>query len=417
MASCSVLCLALTPLAIRSVFHIKGVGSKFMATGKTYQLRFMDKTGTYIGQVSRFTMSNFRKVINGGLGDLKITLPMPFDQAYVSPFTVIFNRVEVYVQGNLLYSGFIAGVNAIAQGRKEDVVITCRGHAARLPFIVLKNGTTITLRTDTAAGLTTGATATAATIDVLLKAVIDRYNAEAVYPIINYTATSVTPIATTFTYTFLAKTIFVVIERAMEVTPAGTYWRVGADNIFYVNTKSTTADITLNFATQVAAISDNQSIDGMINRALVAYNGTPPTLAKLTTDTTSSGLYGDWWWQRIDGKYTVAGDVTSLSQKIIDGNKNPPRRLQVVVPDSAGSKTSGYDIETIEPGQTLKLINLPEAAAQSFPSLFQIVAVDYTPEAATLDLETPTDDLARELAKKERMDAAAKADDFPATYT
>lgn len=388
-----------------------------MAIGKTFDLKFYDKTGVFIDHISKFQIGSFRKVINGGLGDLTIILPIPFDQAYVRGMTTLFNRVELFVQGTLLYSGFIATIDTEVEGRQEKVILTCRGHASRFAFIPLKDGTTTTLKTDTAAGLVTAGSASAADLNVIMEAIVDRYNAEAVYPVVNYTASSIEAIATPLTYIFNSKTILAAIEKSMEIAAAGTYWRVGADNVFYLATKNPGPDITLNFATQVSTMRQSQTIDGLTNRLLVAYNGSPPATVKLTSDTDSSDAYGDWWQFKTDGRYTVAGNVTSMSNAIIASKKNPQRTVILEVPDSAGSRTKGYDIETIEPGQTLKLVNLPDAASQTFPSLFQIVAVTYTPTMATLELETPLIDLAREAAKMERLDQAAETDNNPSTYS
>lgn len=388
-----------------------------MAIGKTFRLRVLNKSGTFIAQTTSFSFTNFRKVINGGLGDLTIKLPLTFDGAYQNAMCTLFNRVQVYVGDYLLYSGFVAGIIPKITGNNEEVTIVCRGHASRFAFLPLKNSNTTKLYTDTSTGLKTSASASAAALDLVLKTIIDRYNAEATYPLINYNSTSVAASANTWTYTLSTKSIQYAIEKVMENAPAGWYWRVGADNVFYFKNKSSTADIVLNYETQINELEDAQLIDDLANQVLIQYNGSPPANAVLTSDSTSTTAYGDWWLWKTDGRYTVAGNITNVANSILDAKKNPVRRMRIVVPDSAGSKSTGYDTEFIEPGMTLKINNLPVATALVMPTLFQIVAVDYAPDAATLELETPADDLAREVAKKERNDDQEATEDGPATYS
>lgn len=388
-----------------------------MAVGKTYRLLFKDRNGDFVGHVTKFSMGGFRKIINGGLGDLSIELPLTFAECYQSPLTILFNQVELYVGGFLLYSGFVAAVSPRISGGEERVNIICRGHASRFAFLPLKDGSTTILKTDTSTGLKTGGSASAASLDLILKTIIDRYNAEAVHPIINYSSTSVTSSAKTWTYTLTTKSILYAIERTMENAPAGWYWRVGADNIFRFNNKSGTADILLNATSQISEIEDNQLIDGLINNVYFAYDGSPPASAKVFIDSDSEDAYGDWWFFKTDGRYSVAAEVQNVGEELIESKKNPVRRVTITVPDDSGSRTTGYPIETIEPGMTLRITNLPEATAQVMPSLFQVVAVDYTPDSARLELETYQDDLAREFAKKERTDYQESTNDTPATYS
>lgn len=387
-----------------------------MATGKQFRAKFYSVTGVYITDLP-ISLTGFRKIINGGLGDLNLQIPMSFEASYQNAATTLMNRVEVYVDNFLLYSGFVAGITPRISDSYNDVMITCRGHASRFASLPLKNGTTTLLYTDTTTGLKTSASASAATLDKVLTAIIDRYNAETVYPVINYNSTSIAASAASWTYILAAKTLQYAIDKTIKNAPAGWYWRAGADNIFRFQAKSTTPDILLNFKTQITSLEDAQLIDGMINRRYFAYNGSPATAAKVTSDTTSSDLYGDWWDFAIDGRYTDATQVAAASQALVDTSSTARRRTVIEVPDSNYDHSTGYDIELIEPGQTIKIINLPEATSAVLPNIFTVAAVDYTPGKARLELETYMDDLAREVANKEMQDQAMLMEDTPSTYT
>jgi hypothetical protein len=390
-----------------------------VATGKKFRAKFFTVTGVYIADLP-IAMNGFRKIINGGLGDLTIQVPLRFEAAYQNPALVHMNRVQVYIDDYLLYSGFIAGIIPQLDGSDHQVDVICRGHASRFSSLPLKNGTTVRLYTDSVNGLDTSAAASAATLDKIFTALIDRYNAEAVYPIINYVTTpanSIASIANTWTYILQSKSLQYSIDKIMENAPADWYWRVGADNIFRFAQRSSTPDIILNYKTQISKLADPQLIDGMINRRYFAYDGSPPVSAKVTSDTTSSDKYGDWWDWRTDGRYTDATQVGNANQVLIDAKKNPIRQMVLEIPDSNYDRTRGYDIELLEPGQVLAITNLPEATASVLPDTMTIVAVDYTPKKARVELETYIDDLAREYARKEARDQALEVDDAPATYS
>lgn len=394
-----------------------------MAVRKTASFRFYDIAGVYIGTITDGSFDKFRKVMNGGLGDMNITLAMGFAECYESAYTVPGNRVEVVVvdaetpaDGTIMYSGFILTRSPQISGKTERVTLTCRGHAAKFPFLPLKNGTTTVLRTNTASGLTTGATASAATLDTIFKAIVDRYKAETLYPVLDYTSTSMDTFTETLTYTFKTKNLTFPINKVNENAPVGTYWRAGADNKIYFRKRSVTPDHILVLGAHFEEIIDNETLDGMINREHFSYNGSPPGSAKLFSNTTSAAKYGDWWDWRVDGRYTVLAEVTRVANATLDANSIPPRRTVVSVPDNNGDRKIGYNIEMFEPGQTVAILNLPTSAQLNFPSMFQIAAMDYSMDNAVLELNTPSDDLARELALLEAKDQQETTEDVPSSY-
>jgi hypothetical protein len=394
-----------------------------MEIRKTTTVRFYDYAGTFIGIYKDATVGSFRKIINGGLGDLTIDLAMTFAQAYESQYTVLFNRVEVVVTdaetppgGVIIYSGFVFERYPTMDGSEQKVVLTCRGHAARFAYLPLKASTTTVVVTDTTNGLNV-TNPTAATLNKVLSHIIALYRQESVHPIINTTATSVETTTRTWTYRLKTKTIQYAIEKLMENAPAGAYWRVGADNIFYYRQRSTTPDHILTLGAHITAIQDRQTLDGLVNRFHFSYNGAPPGQAKVYQDTPSSSIYGDWWAFKVDGRYSVQGEVDNVGTSAIAARKTPPRRTIITVADNNGDRNIGYDIERFEPGDTLSILNLPLAAQQNFPAMFQIVAVQYSLGQAVLELDTPDDDLAREFAKAEREEQGDDTENVPNTYT
>lgn len=388
-----------------------------MATGKQFRAKFYDVNGNYISDLP-VSLQGFRKIINGGLGDLQLTVPLSFEESYQNAAATIMNRVVVYVGNFLLYSGFVAGITPQIDANSNYTTITCRGHGARFAFLPLKNGSTTWLYTDSTNGLKTTASASSATLDKILKAIIDRYQAEATYPIINYSSSSVASSSVGLSYIFQTNSIQDAINRTMELAPAGWYWRVGADNIFrFAQSNTTTPDIILNYRTQVTSLQDPQLIDGLINHRYFAYNGAPAASAKVTSDSSSTSAYGDWWDFKVDGNYTSATDVANANQSTVDANKTPQRRTVIEVPDNNFLHEDGYDIETFEPGQTIKLINLPEATTSKLPSTFIIAAVNYAPNSVVLELERYVDDLARAVADLELQNQQTATNETPSTYS
>lgn len=395
-----------------------------MAVNKTASFRFYDIAGVYIGTITDANFENFRKVMNGGLGDMTINLAMGFAECYESAYTVPGNRVEMVVvdaetppDGVVMYSGFIVTRSPQISGQAESVKLTCRGHAAKFPYLPLKSGTQTVLRTNTASGLTTGATASAATLDKIFKAIIDRYRAETAYPVLNYSATSMDAFTETLTYHFKTKNITWPINKLNDNAPVGSYWYTGADNVVYFKKRSTTPDHILTLGAHFEEIVDNETLDGMINRQHFSYNGSPPTAARLFSRTPSVNQYGDWWDWRSDGRYTVIAEVTRVANATLDAYSVPPRQTVITVPDNNGDREIGYNIEMFEPGQTVAILNLPAGAQMNFPAMFQIAAIDYSLDRAVIELNTPSVDLARELARIEAANAAETSEDAPTSYT
>lgn len=395
-----------------------------MAVRKTASFRFYDIAGVYIGTITNANFESFRKVMNGGLGDMTINLAMGFAECYESAYTVPGNRVEMVVvdaetppDGVVMYSGFIVTRSPQIAGKMESVKLTCRGHAAKFPFLPLKQGTQTVLRTNTANGLTTGATASAAALNTIFKSIIDRYRAETAYPVLNYSATSMDTFAETLTYHFRTKNLTWPINKLNENAPVGTYWRTGADNIVYFKKRSATPDHILTLGAHFEEIIDNETLDGMINRQHFSYNGSPPTTARMYSRTASVQQYGDWWDWRTDGRYTVVGEINGVVNATLDAYSQPPRQTVITVPDNNGDRKVGYDIEKLEPGQTVSILNLPASAQLNFPVMFQIAAIDYSLDRAIIELNTPSVDLARELSRIEAASAAETSETVPTSYT
>jgi hypothetical protein len=395
---------------------------------KQYRLRILDKAGNFLGSPPEFNIQGFRKIINGGQGDLKIDLPWTFDQGYTSPLTVNFNRTELYCidgdtdrNGVLVHSGYINEVNPHFDGSTQGVTIVSRGHAARFSTIMLYDaaGQYVTLVTKSPAGLQDASSSPAAsTIEGAVKTMIDEYQLNDPYPIINYSGSSLATTGVSFTYTFPSMFTADAINAAMQSAPPGAYWYCNAANLFTLALIGTSADYTLAFGRQFNNWDDHIVMDGMVNHELVAYPEAA-TSQVLFTDSTSSAQYGAWW-ETDNINYTDNGDATTYAKAVINSSNTPIRRLTVIVPDNNSPNSNytnyGYDIESLEPGKLVQTTNLPGGVQQAIPDLLQIQAVDYSPESATLELVKLSDDLARSFAQNLAAQQTSASSGNPTTY-
>ena len=195
-------------------------------------------TGTvFNGIIKDITFDNFTKTINSGLGQLTFKLARTFDNFNPLGDVSLGNKIEAWIydkdaaDGVMIYYGYIEQQIPAMDGGSESVQIVCVGNISNLANDVLKNGAQTTLYSDSTAGLSTSA-ATAAEIQLVVKAIIDRYNAENGNGSMHYsTDGGVDTVAATgqnMNYEFEALTYLQAIQKCKDLAPQNFYFYIGA---------------------------------------------------------------------------------------------------------------------------------------------------------------------------------------------
>ena len=89
------------------------------------------------------------------------------------------------------------------------------------------------------------------------------------------------------------------------------------------------------------------------------------------------------------------------------------KKIEII---DSNENSSGYDIESINPGDTCQILNILNTS-QTFNSNMTIVAIDYTPDSAILELETNSDSLGRRTSQIEKKLDNNLLLDVPVSYT
>lgn len=382
---------------------------------KHYIYRIFDE-GTYIETWTKEVLSEptFRSTINGGSGQLMIELGRPFDD-FGEDFDVkLNNRVECWVvdrdapNGLLLYTGYISAYRPIVRGVTEKVEITVLGYIAEFQRIILRDSsgnTTLAYNSyDPAA---------------ILRDVIDKLRVLGCS--IMYTSTSIQNTNTSVTYEFNTNTGKEALDKIVELCPEGWYWRVDSDGIIYLRNKNIEADHIFSLGLQVEELETLRRIEDVTNRVFFVGAG-DPALFKLYENSGSVDSYGPYEKKIVDQRVSVAATASTIASRQINQLKDPEIRSTFTIIDNNGPRSRGYDIESVKPGQTLKVKNLnaevasvtlwdvgiwdtdvwDQTLATSAADVIQILSVDYRADSIVIEASSRLPQIAKRIEDIQR---------------
>ncbi len=370
---------------------------------KTYFAKIYESNGDYIDTLKGFNFSGFRKQINGGLGELVLSIPKKFDDFEENYIVKLNNKIEVWcadsdtgTDGLKIYSGFISRYEPYIDGEKEGLAIRCLGFVSKLATSILKNGTQIELKTNTANGLTTGDTASACEIKNVIAAILDRFQAEATNPLINYSSDSMETCGNTYSYTFNAKYYSEAIEKCRGAAPEDWWWYVGADNILKFRPKPPQATHTFMFGKHFKSIKVSKNMENVVNRVLFSSgDNSDRQICKLYSDAESEGNFDDRWAIVTDNRVSIADTADNIGESFLAEKKDAEVKTVIEILDNNGN-LDGYDIESINPGDTCKFVGFNDITSLTFTNNMKILGVEYTPDSVILEIENLNPSIARE---------------------
>jgi len=355
-----------------------------------------NSSGTFIQAWPDFTFDSFIMNINGGLGECILKLARQFDTYGADLF--LGNIVELRIAdkdtiGNLgaasavtIYRGYISMIERDANGAQEGMTIHLLGFYSLLAMDILKSGSQTTLVSNTTYGLYTG---TQASCDVALmaRAVIDRYRAETTNPQVNYDVANVPLTSTPGTYRFAQKTYADALDALRRLAPSKTYFYIGADGMLKFKTGNTTPDHHFIIGKHISKINVQSNIETMRNAILIWDGKTASSVYKHYQDADSIATYGrrcatlnDYGIDNVD-----AADL--IGNKFIAENKVPETKITATIIDNNGDANFGYDIESIQPGNTCSFSGFNISLNEIFPYTMLITKVTYKLDSAEIEAE------------------------------
>lgn len=313
---------------------------------------------------------SFSKKINGGFGECIIKLARPFDDFGEDDDVRLNNRVEIYVYdinidtssesqndftGKRIYSGYISRYSPwIDAGGNQGVTVHLLGYHTKLAVDVLKNGAQTKLYTKATDGLTiTSGSLAAADGGEVMRAILKRYTAESSNVAIHYNKGTIVNTSSNLKYTFDAETYLAAIERVRQMSPAGYYWFIDSDNLFYFKSKPSTITHKLYFQKHFNNLVVNKNMERIVNTVLLD-DGLAITNYRGYSRTLSQGEYGRRILQKSERYFSDTATMDKEAVNILDTMKEPDIEIQLTLLDS-NRYDGGYDIESIEVGDTVKI--------------------------------------------------------------
>lgn len=401
---------------------------------KTY-----DTTGGFKGLFNDFVFSSFTSSLNGGLGDLSVTIPRRFDEYNTDRAIVSGYKLEVYisdtenVSGLKIYEGTIDSINIKVGGDGEQVAISCSGYIWQLATDLLEYSSSTIYKKYTTTD-----------ISAIIKDIIDNYQARRSDDEVTYDvgATTIDTSGKSLTLEVFMESPLTAIAHAASQADADWYWRVGRDSNFYFKEMSTTADHMFVFGRDVIELEGNENIRD-VKTGILITNGLASTdsdsIMKMYTSTSGEANYGRRYEKKRDGRYkATAGTADEYGARFLDIYSEPIKTVRLRILDS-NLPGGGYDIESIEPGDTCKILNIEEDVTDStlwgyfnwgeadwgasedagvLTNNMLITSVEYNIDYVDITLNDKISYVNRELLERKKENAAvAYTDNQDRTYT
>lgn len=228
------------------------------------------------------------------------------------------------------------------------------------------------------------------------------------YPLTNTIAET----STTVSYSFNTYTVKEALDKIIELCPVGWYYYVDADNKITLAEKASTADHTFALGKDIISIVPENSSENMVNR--IYFTGgddaSSSPIYKKYERTSSISTYGLHATKYVDSRITDPATADIVAGAILDRGDVPEVRTTIVIRDNNAEDGKGYDIESIKPGDTMKVLGYGSASrvywdeavwdvdkwdykwdydlSNVTSTVQQIVKVSYEPRKVTLEVSS-----------------------------
>lgn len=361
---------------------------------KNISIKVYSQNGQFLKEWVNATFDGFSKEINSGLGECLITLGEKID--YQGIELKLGNTIDIYISDKdttdegfiRIYSGYISMIEPAIDGSKEGILVHAIGHYTKLSLDILKNGSQVVLYSDTTNGLTTTASGTEADLGLILRAIIARYRAETSNPKIYTTLTSIPLISQTALYSISMKTYREAFDSVCSMLPSGYFWYVDENGLLSIKQKATTPDHRFQFGKHFKAIKIERSMEKIRNFCLI-WNGETGVSSVFNhyQDDASIAQHGRRVETIVD--YGIDDDTSAdkIGAKFIAENKDPSIKLVCEILDNNYDSVNGYDIESIQAGDTCSFLNFNASLSDILQENMLITKVDYLFDRVIIEVE------------------------------
>ena len=405
-------------------------------TGKKYYAKVYERTSSRTMTLwTDIKIEGFSKTINGGLGEIEIQLARSFDNYGEGEDIKLNNKVMIYVsgpalppEGKLIYTGYISQINPYVDGHSEGVNIRCLGYISKfavIPFISSTTNPTKTYDSQEISGIVGDILAVTQETTIGFKRNDPNF-------VCNYTGSTISNTGVNATIRFPLKSLKEAMDICLDYSAVSAtetnpfYYYLDANETFYFRRKPGKATHTFYFKKHVKKISVEKSMTEMRNYYYY-WNGLQESDANkvaifLTPSVASQNidLYG-LRWEVLEGRInddTTDGQAfgTKAIYRALSNNAVPILKADIEIADIGTDAKSGYVIENIEPGDTCKILNLPDTVNSIFNNNMTITKVDYSLGKVNIEL-TLQEDLSKRIVDKENLQSQLNQVQLPSTFT
>lgn len=270
----------------------------------------------------------------------------------------------------------------------------------------------------------------------ILKDIIDKYSA-ITGTFLRYGSGTIKDTGTTVSYTFNTVTYQDAIKKVIELCPEGWYYRIDANNIIHLDSKEITNSHYFTMGKDIIEYNPEKRFENIVNTIYFTGGDTGGgvKLYKKFVNTTSITDNGIRAVSIVDERVTLSATAQVIADRILNEKASPEIRIVIKILDNNfySDKEVGYDIESIEVGQTCKLLNATSKAENLWDTVLfdiaswdfdisnasaiqlQIMSIDYTPDFAVLELSNRQPDIAKRVEDINRNLVNAQTADNPDT--
>lgn len=397
---------------------------------KRFIFKAYDSTGGFLSTIPDVIDEPiFTSYINGGLADMTFKLPRPVTQFEESTVIAQNNQIKIICidgdapTGTTIYNGYISKYAPTLDQGKEYILVTCLGYISETARFMVED----------ASGNTTLTYNSYDPTDIL-KDILDKFTAAGGHA--DYNGTSMVNTGTVVSYEFNTNTTKECLDKVIELAPNGWYYFVDAANVVNFKSKDVTANHTFVLGKDVISIIPEKSGENMINRIYFTggdVSGVP--LYKKYERAGSISTYGLHAEKYVDSRVTDVTTMDIIAASILDKSDTPETRTTLIIRDNGGDDGRGYDIESIKPGQTCKVIGYSDKATniwdnaiwdtdkwdyditQVTSTVQQIMKVSYEPNKVTLEISSKLPDISHRIEDIKRNLINLQTNDNPTAPT
>jgi hypothetical protein len=283
----------------------------------------------------------------------------------------------------------------------------------------LKSAAVITLYSDSAAGLTVTGPGSAADIGLVLRAIIDRSNAETVGPKLSYDVAGIPLMGQDVLYSTNIKSYREAFDKIISMYAGYSFWYVDEYGVVRIKTKPATPTHTFELSTQVKNIKIQRSLEKLRN-FLIIWNGeavgSDSLVFKHYQDDASILQFGRRADYMQDNGIGDEATADKIGANYLAQNKDPDITATVEIIDN-NYDVNGYDIESIQPGDTCRFVGFNASNANYFYDNMLITKVDYQLDRVVLTIEMTKSDIINWQDKTAKEVNDLRSQGSPDTYS